>query len=274
MDCEAVRENVEAWALGALPEDDARAVEAHMAGCGECRALADEALETAASIALAVPMKSASATLKSRVLASAAVLTDLGEARRSRLWPVAVAALVIGGVAAASWGAITQLRMNDLEDRNAALSAGATAQSEQFVQAVADQEQLSESLRAQDAALAVALEPDAQRTEMVGTAMAPDASGNCIWSSARASGALVVSGLPAPPHGSVYTMWIVYENEWLDAGDLTLDEGGEGRLLMQGPSGNRAGDWGAFEGFAVTMEPADGSGDTRGATVMRSAPPD
>jgi hypothetical protein len=221
-----------------------------------------------------VPLRSASATLKSRVVASAAVLTDIGKPRRSKLWNAAVAALLVVGVGATAWGVLTQVRMNDLEDRNAAISADATAQSEQFGETVAVQSHLSETVETQNAILEIVLEPDVQRTELLGTAIAPSASGRCVWSRAQASGALLVDGLPALPKDAVYAMWIVYENKWLDAGRFSVDTQGHGQLLMRewGRSGND--DWGAFEGFAVTVEPASGDAPERGDTVMASARPD
>jgi anti-sigma factor RsiW len=269
MNCDAVREDVDAWALGALPADDARAIEAHLESCDDCRALADLARETASALGYAVPLRSASATLKSRVMASAAILTDIGTPRRSRMWPAAVAALLVLGIAAATWGTVTTLRMNDLDDRNATLSAGATAQANEFVRAVAVQEQLSDTVETQDAVLKIVLEPDVQRTELVGTGMAPAASGRCVWSRAQASGALIVAGLQPPPEGSVYTMWIIYENKWLDAGDFTVDETGEGQLLMDQWGASRDDGWGEFEGFAVTLESSDAPAPS-GDTIMRS----
>jgi hypothetical protein len=271
MDCDAVRENIDEWALGALPADESRSIDAHLLTCDACRDAARSATETAASLALAVPMRSASATLKSRVVASAAVLTDIGHARRSRLWPAAVAALVALGIGAMSWGAITQVRVNDLEDRNAAISAGATAQSEDFGQTLATQAQLSQTIETQDAVLEIVMQPDVQRTELVGTANAPAASGRCVWSRALSSGALIVGGLPAAPEGSVYTMWIVYEREWLDAGRFTVDDDGQGRLLMTRWGRGDNDDAGAFGGFAVTVAPASDAPSIRGETVMVSA---
>lgn len=272
MDCDAAREHIDAWALGALSPDDARAVESHIAGCAACRAVAREATEAAASLALAVPMRSASATLKSRVVASAAVLSDVGRKRRSALWPAAVAALVVAGAGATAWALLTQARMNGLEDRNAVISADATSQSEQFGETVAVQAAMSRTVETQNAILEIVLEPDVQRTELLGTPLAPSATGRCVWSRARARGALIVEGLPQAPEGSLYAMWIVYERQWVDAGRFDVDAGGRGRLLMKqwGRGGNE--DWGAFEGFAVTVEPASGQGAMRGAVIMASLP--
>jgi hypothetical protein len=271
MDCATVRELLDEWALGALTQDEARAVEVHLETCDACRDEARSATDAAASLGFAVPLRSASATLKSRVMASAAVLTDIGGARRSRLWPAAVAALVVLGIGAMSWGVITQVRVNDLEDRNAALSADATAQSGQFGEALATQAQLSQTIETQDAVLEIVMQPDAQRTEMIGTDKAPSAGGRCVWSGTLSSGALIVAGLPAAPD-SVYTMWIVYENEWLDAGRFTVDDEGEGRLLMTRWGRGDNDDLGEFGGFAVTVAPSSAAPSARGETVMVSAP--
>lgn len=268
-DCAAVREDIDAWALGALDAEETRALEAHLETCAGCRALADAAVESAASLGLAVPMHAASATLKSRIMASAAVLTDIRRPRRTRWWAAAVAALVVGVVGAGSWAVVTQSRVDDLEGQNATLSAGATAQARAFGEVSALEAQHSDTIATQDAMLEIVLQPDAQRTDLVGTEKAPGATGRCVWSQARESGALLVDGLPQPREGAVYTMWIVYERKWLEAGDFTVDDDGDGRLVMDA-WGDDGGDWGAFEGFAVTTEPATGASGDHGEPVMRS----
>lgn len=276
-DCEAARENIDAWAIGALEPEEMRAVDVHVSTCADCRALADEAAAAAASLAMAVPLHGASAALKSRVMASAAVLTDLKGARRSRFWPAAAAALVVLGVGAFSWGAMTQMQVNDLRSQNDELAADATAQARDLFVVRADLFEatnvtsgLSETVETQDAVIDLVLQPDVQRTELVGTAEAPNASGRCVWSRAQALGAFIASNLPPAPLGFVYKMWIVYERDWVGAGSVDVDEAGRGRLIMRGAWGASAG-MGALLGFAVTLEPADGStsGD-RGKLVMSS----
>lgn len=253
MDCEAVREQLDAWALGALDDAEARAVEEHLATCAACRALADEAAAAAASIGLAVPLRSAGAALKSRVMASAAVLEDIHRPRRSRIWPAAVAALVVLGVGAAAWASIMQFQVNDLEDRNAAISSDATAQAQEFDAVSARQREFQEIIETQDTVINVVLQPDARRTELLGTAVAPGSSAQCVWSREHSLGALVVSGLPQPDEGEIYKMWVVYENAPIDAGSFDVDERGNGRLIMEGIWGGGE-DWGEFLGFAVTVE--------------------
>ena len=107
MDCDTVREHLDAWALGALDADESHALEAHIAGCAACATLADEASASAASIALAVPLVSASPSLKAREMASAAVSGDLPAPRAasaSRRGFAAAAAALVVGLGAAAWG--------------------------------------------------------------------------------------------------------------------------------------------------------------------------
>src|SRR5436190_231315 len=54
MDCEQVREQLEAYALGALEPDERDRVARHLAGCPECRRLAAAYAEVAADLPLAL----------------------------------------------------------------------------------------------------------------------------------------------------------------------------------------------------------------------------
>jgi anti-sigma-K factor RskA len=62
---------VSAHALDALEPAEADAVQAHLAGCASCRAAFDEALETAAALALGVPGAEPPADLRDRILTAA-----------------------------------------------------------------------------------------------------------------------------------------------------------------------------------------------------------
>ena len=63
MDCETAREHLDAYAIGALDTEDARALDAHLTGCNECSALADAAEHDAASLGYAVPLVAAPSAL-------------------------------------------------------------------------------------------------------------------------------------------------------------------------------------------------------------------
>lgn len=279
-DCEAAREHIDAWALGALDADDARALASHLAGCGDCTRMADEARETASSLALAVPLTAGPSALKSRTLASAAVLSDIGRIeRRARLWPAAAAALFIAGVGAITWGGLTQYRLNDLESANARIGREATAQSAQLaaaqtevVTAGASSESVRAANEAQDAVIDIVLQPDVQRTDLIGTEAAPSATARCLWSRGTAVGAFVAKNLPPAPEGMSYNMWIVYELEWVNGGSFQVDEEGRGQLILRRVWTQRP-ELGGFEGFAVTLEPDNAAEPTPtpdGALVLSS----
>lgn len=275
MDCGTVREQLDAWALGALDAAESRAVDEHLAGCPACTTLADVARDTAASIAMAVPLVTAHPALKARVMASAAVMSDLPARRPMRArrwWFAAAAAAILFGAGAMVWGGYLQTQVSDLQDRNASIGAGATAQSNQFatmrtelVQASAQNVSLATN---QDAVLEIVSQPDVRRMPMSGTSVAPSASGRYIWSRAGGLGALVASNLPPLPEGRSYCMWIVYQNAWVVGGLFTVDDTGAGRLIVRDP-GDTA-DPGAFRGFAVTVEPSTGTTKHTGATVLQS----
>ena len=55
IDCEAAREAVDAYVIGALDRDELPAFEAHLASCADCTQLAADARDTAAALALTVP---------------------------------------------------------------------------------------------------------------------------------------------------------------------------------------------------------------------------
>lgn len=275
MDCDAVAEHMDARALGALDAEEAASLDAHIAGCAACTALMDAAHEQAAAIAMAVPLISASHSLKARVMAAAAAMSDLSARRpanASRWWFAGAAAAITFGLGALAWGGYMQTQVSGLHDREVRIGTDATAQSNQFatmrtelVQASAKNVSLSGD---QDAVLDIVSQPDLQRLPMTGTDAAPSASGRYIWSRTGGLGALVVSNLPSLPAGRSYCMWIVYQNAWVRGGLFDVDGTGAGRLIVHDLADGQG--HGAFRGFAVTTEPSTGSAQHTGATVLES----
>lgn len=283
-DCDAAREHIDAGALSSLDEYEARALQQHLAGCAACSALAREAGDAAASIGLAVPLRASSAALKSRIMASAAVLRDIRDARTSRWWPAAAAAAVMIGAGALAWGTVAQARVNDLRHERAELVSEMTAQSGDLVTlsagagranavktAAAAQTAVAQYAEERDRAIDLVVQPDLVGTDLRGTAQAPAATGRCLWSRAQALGAFVAKNLPAAPSGKSYQLWVVYSEGWISAGVFNVDDEGAAHLIMS-KLGTEASGVGAFEGFAVTLEPSGGADERTGSVVMQSAP--
>ncbi|MGH7635425.1 MAG: zf-HC2 domain-containing protein, partial [Gemmatimonadaceae bacterium] len=90
IDCEAARDDIDAFVIGALDADERTPFEEHVASCADCARLVEQARGGGDAVALTVPLVPASGALKARVLASAAVLgseqrTPRPIGRRSRL---------------------------------------------------------------------------------------------------------------------------------------------------------------------------------------------
>jgi len=250
MDCAAAREDIDAYALGALDAEDARALEAHLRLCDDCAALLDRALDTAGAIALSAPLVAGGGALRARVLASAAVGEGAPRRPRSapRWWAAAAAALIVLSAGALTWSAYLQRRVDDLERANDRVQASAAAQ---------------------DQLVEIAVQPDAERVAMQGAGPAANASGGYLWSPGREVGALVADGLPPLAEGQAYQMWIVYKDRWVSGGTFTVDASGHGRLVVKADEGSAA-DASAPLWFCVTVEPSGGGATHTGPMVLRS----
>ena len=274
IDCAWVEDNIDAWALGALDAGEARAIERHIASCGNCTELAARARDAAAALALAVPLTSASETLKARVMASASVLSAPPHARpQPRRWLQASAAtLVAAGIGVIAWGGYLQSQVGDLRDRNASIGVAATVQSGQFATMRTELVQASaatlNSSAAQDAVFDIVSQPDVRRTPLNGTASAPTASGRYVWSPTGDLGVFVASKLPSLEDGKSYCLWLVYDDAWVYGGLFNVDATGSGRLVVRD-----VGDVAAharLRGFAVTIESSAGAKTHSAETVMQS----
>ena len=118
MNCTAVRERLTERALGAVPADDAQALDRHLAWCAACRKESGELDRAATTFAFALAPADPPADLEDRVVANiqevAAKRLPQG-ARRGRL----AVALAIAGMIAVSglgWGAVMAGKAARFED--------------------------------------------------------------------------------------------------------------------------------------------------------------
>ncbi len=277
LNCEEARELIEAYALGALDAEEVRPFEAHIAACPDCTTLLDATEHDAASLGLAVPLVAAPSALKARTLAAASILSMPLRSRAARWLPAAAAALLFFTLGVVGWATYMQVQVHDLNGKNASIGANATASSSelnairtQIADSAGFQQVVGDQLRTQQTVIDVMSQPDVKRTIMVGTSMAPTSSGGYLWSPTQQVGAFVGWGLPQPPEGSVYRLWLVYEGQWVRGPAFVVDDQGRGEAIVQRSTGS-APERGPLQGFAVTIEPALPTDATHtGATVMRS----
>lgn len=274
--CEEVRDNLDAWALGALDADEVAALEGHLPGCAACTLAADAARETAGALALAVPLQAAPASLKTRVLSSATTAQQRPASKRPaawRYWPSAAAAVAVIGIGIGAWGINAQNELNNLEDSEAAALASASTAESQYAtvstQLVMASDANEELAATQDAVTEIVTQPDAARVAMQGTERSAEASGRYVWSSTAGMGSLVALSLPQLDADETYCLWLVYETDWVLAGSFDVDVDGTGRLIVKDLDTTASTD-GTLIAYAVSVEPAGNVAEHTGEVVLRA----
>src|SRR5688572_21602006 len=98
LNCEDLREDYEAYALGALEPDQARRVELHVADCYECAQILRAYQVAVEHLALAVPLYKAPPRLKERIMGGIGASRPAAFAPRflrNRWWATTAAAVLV-----------------------------------------------------------------------------------------------------------------------------------------------------------------------------------
>ena len=199
MDCEQIKEILDAYSLGAATNEEASALEEHMADCVRCWSALNEAQRTAAALALSTAIQQAPQSLRRRILAEAE-LTDrpagppLVERLRG-LWPFGVGALAAAAVASLAFALFLQLEVSDLRDESDELAT--------------EIESADAVLTQQQQLMAVLAAPDAQKISLEPTDPSAPAAIAYHWSGTAQVGALFCDSLPALQEGQVYLLWLI-----------------------------------------------------------------
>jgi anti-sigma-K factor RskA len=253
-------DDFELYALGALDGEDKATVEAHLAGCAECRTKLESARTRMALLGLAAPSAAPAARVRERVLQEfrahrvggpSAAVTPI-RARRSPWAPLwALAAVVL--VAAAGW----------LRFENGRLSRELEELETEHEQLVQDNRQFAaETARAQ-AALEVLTAPETVKVELTAAAARPVPHGKAFYNSSK--GLIFYATNLAPlSAGRTYELWLIpSEGAPIGAGLFNSDSRGNGEVVLPTlPQGLTA------KAFAVTVEPAGGVPAPTGPKVL------
>ncbi len=210
--CDETREALPLLALGAVDGEEAGELRAHLESCAECRRELRELEAVASAIALTVPGTRAPESLRARVLtrvhaehgeraagtlAAAGVSARVGWPRwwsRRRLWWAtgAVAAVVVVG-----WAAFLQVEVLRLDSRNAWLER--------------------EAARSREVAPVLRMLAEGRDVVSLPMEKAPSlesAAAVVLWDPEYSRCSLVIDGLPPPPRGQHYHLWL-----WGPSGD-------------------------------------------------------
>ncbi len=129
-----------------------------------------------------------------------------------------------------------------------------------------------ERLQAENQALARVMDVvQSDRLRLIalgGTENAPGSSGRVLWSPDAKKAVLYASGLPRPPAGKDYQLWVIEGQTPRSEGVFPVDA--QGRATHVLPEVPAPGNVGAF---AVTLEPAGGVPQPTGAMVLLGAVP-
>ena len=255
---EEIRTSIDAWALGALPEAEARTVEAHLAECPECQAEARTAGAVAVGLAGSAPAAAPSPAVRDRLMS--VVEVGLQPRRQPSLaartgWLVAAASLVLA--AYLTWDGLR------LRDQVATLSAQ-LAEAKALV-AAADTRiaSLQNTAERGTSAMAVLTAPDLARIDLAGQPDAPEAHARAFWSRERGM-VFSASKLPPPPPGKTYQVWVVTADPApISAGLIEPDPQGHVDVVFATPP-----DIPQPRAVAVTLEPAGGMPAPTGAKYL------
>jgi len=245
-----------AYALGALPADEARRFEAFLATSPEAQREVADYREVAALLALAGPEAAPSSTLRERVMAgvAGAKVRTLPEPSRpaasppSRVpWLAAAASLLLAvGLAAALVSTRGRLATAEgrLTDRERTLA------------------QIEQRLGEREATLSSILEPGVQMFQLTASGD-PEPGIQLFWN--RAQQRAIVNGyrLKPVPAGRAYQLWFIKDGRPVPS--VTFKPSADGRAKVEQipvPAG------GAVSAAAVTVEPEGGSAQPTSPIVM------
>jgi hypothetical protein len=210
MNCDQVKELLDAYALGCADPEDAAALEEHVADCARCWPSLNEAQRAAAAIALSITLKRAPSSLRKRILAEAQGMDGAADPkpaqRLRRLWPAGVGLLAAATAAALAFALFLQVEVSDLRGDNDRLAA----QLQNADTLLTQQQQVMTLLAA----------PDVQQVKLEPTDPASSAGAVYHWSGSARMGAILCNDMPPLQEGDVYQIWFLTEDESYPVGTL------------------------------------------------------
>lgn len=266
-------QELELYALGGLPEEEAAALKAHVADCGECAMKLAQAHGSAALLAFTAKQERPAGTIKAELMAR---IRENRETEERFTWPLRTRA---PGPVAAN-GSMESESNPDSRWWNwvlvpaavalAVVSLGLSWQNRRLAAKLTREHQAAESMVRERGEIEKLVRflaaPDTLTVKLAGTEGTSRASGVVKYNGKM--GILMYSAdLPALPADKSYRMWLMPVNGApVDAGQL-----GPGKLAMgnlwtaQVPANTTA------KEFAVTIEPARGAPQPTGPRVLFGA---
>lgn len=228
-----IKQDLAAYALGALEPDEVATVEEHLKGCEECQALFDEYLQTTALLPMALDITSPPAGAGERLLATARASATVETETPHRAERI--------GTPSTPWKLIAAASLL------LAMILGGT-----LIWTLAGDDDDS-------------MPGDGERVvALSGSPDAPEASGHLILDESDEWAMLIVANLPAIQPGRAYQFWFVAPDGERVSGAV-FNPGPEGGAVVEIDVPENVGD---YERIGVTEEPEGGSEGPTGTNVL------
>ncbi|HWO90272.1 MAG TPA: anti-sigma factor [Gemmatimonadales bacterium] len=233
---ESLKDQVAAFALGSLPDDEHRFFLEHLRQCAECRAEVQALAAVTGLLGLSAPDAEPPAGLRDRVLARVGGARPVlaGRAPRSPAWLATAAAIAVAAVSTI-WAAIATGRA-DRAERQLGTASSRLAELESTTAALVGRQVHMVSLAA-----------PGQRPAL-----------RVIWNHDRNTFLVIAASLPAAPAGRTYQLWAIAAGRSpVSMGTFKPNADGTGTAVL--PVSEAVTALGFIDQCGLTLEPEGGS---------------
>jgi hypothetical protein len=262
--CEDVREDLEAYALGALDATQRQRVDAHVRRCRDCYQAYRAIRVTVEHLALSVPLYRASPRLKERIMGGIGHFrgATIGPAFLYTRWAAgtAAAALLVLAIGGLAWAIMLSAEVGRLQEDNERLAQLTELDAEQRAallriqsdlnSARVEQREMVNTIEEQATLLVIAFDPELIPTDLQGTSLAPQSQCSYVWSSKQSVGALTCKGLPTTSFNVNYELWATKGDKTIAVGTFLARPDGSAQLLVKFPADAP----GQLSNLVVTLE--------------------
>jgi anti-sigma-K factor RskA len=238
INCNEVRDILDAYAIGALGVGESAQIEVHLADCVRCWEELGKAQRTAALLALSVPIQQAPPDIERRIMAEVRrEVASIRQVPKARLlqklrigWASAAAALATASLAALAFAGVLQAQVNDVRNENDNLESQLLTANRELGRQIETVNSL-----AQEQSSAIAVFSNGSPAVEMG-AMDPGESTIWYrWSADQRTGVVTCENVPPPPDGHVYQIWFA-SNSIRYPVDSFTPENGSCSVVVQMPS--------------------------------------
>jgi anti-sigma-K factor RskA len=233
------RENIPAYALGALDAEDVAALESHLQTCASCRTELAEYRAVSDSLLTAIPPQQPPRALRQRLQAQ---LPSARKAQRPRFaWSFGQVALGIALIVLLAMNAISLTQIQALQNQQA---------------------ELLNQMHTDQTTLAMLSYPNTQTILIAGDHV----TGTLLLNKEHSTAALITWNLPALAETQTYQIWLIEPNGHRVSAGLFRPKGDRAyttKIIYSHESLSN------FIGVGVTVEPAGGSDQPTGTRIFK-----